>query len=274
MRLDSGKVTARRLKIEISYDGTAYHGWQVQPGLETVQGILQHVLATIEGAPVLVAGSGRTDAGVHALAQTAAFTLNNPIPPANLQPAMNRLLPPGIRILSVAETYADFDPRRHAVAKTYEYRIVRSRVCTPFERLYVYHHPFPLDEAEMIRLAPVFAGTHDFSAFAAADVRDALGRSKVRTIFSSHLERTGDRLIYRVRGSGFLKHMVRNLVGTLIEVGKGNASEAALRAMLAPGYPGKAVLRAPASGLFLVNVEYGTRGPEAATTPAPPTADA
>lgn len=283
MRLDPGKVTLRRLKICVAYDGSAYHGWQVQPGQETVQGVLQRVLAGLEGAPVLVAGSGRTDAGVHALGQVAAFTITNPIPPANLEQAMNRLLPGDIRVLTAAETTLEFDPRRHAIAKTYEYRMVRSPILSPFDRLYTHHHPYPLDEAAMIRLAPLFAGRHDFSAFAAADVRDALGYSKVRTIFSSTLERCADRLIYRVRGSGFLKHMVRNLVGTLIEAGKGNLDEARIRAMLEAGYPGKAGLRAPASGLYLVNVEYDdaaekaptcTCGSAAAKTPAPATEDA
>ncbi len=260
MRLDRGKVTARRLKVQISYDGTAFHGWQVQPGQETVQSALQRILREIEGAPVLVAGSGRTDAGVHALAQVCAFTLHNRIPAENLRQAMNQLLPPDIRILSAEETFPDFDPRRDAIAKTYEYRIVRSPICSPFERCYVHHHPFRLDETEMIRLAPLFEGEHDFSAFAAKDIRrDARGYSKVRTIFSSVFNSDGDRLIYRVRGSGFLKHMVRNMAGTLIDVGKGNVSETRLRAMLEPGYPGKAGLCMPASGLFLVSVEYGTR---------------
>ena len=256
MRLDPGKVTLRRLKVQISYDGAAYHGWQVQPGQETIQGTLQRILGEIERAPVLVAGSGRTDAGVHALAQVAAFTLTNRIPVENLRQAMNQLLPRDIRVLSIEETYPEFDPRRHAVAKTYEYRIVRSPLCSPFERRYVHHHPYPLDESAMIRLAPVLEGRHDFSAFAAADVRDGFGYSKVRTIFSSVVEQVGERLIYRVRGSGFLKHMVRNIVGTLIDVGKGNIDEARLRAMVEPGFPGKATLRMPASGLFLVSVEY------------------
>lgn len=260
MRLDPGKVTLRRLKICVAYDGAAYHGWQVQPGQETIQGVLQRVLSGLEGAPVLVAGSGRTDAGVHALGQIAAFTIANPIPAANLEQAMNRLLPADIRVLAAEETQLDFDPRRHAVAKTYEYRIVRSPILSPFDRLYTHHHPFPLDEDAMTHLAPLFAGTHDFSAFAAADVKDALGYSKVRTIFSSELERRSGQLIYRVRGSGFLKHMVRNLVGTLIEVGKGNLDEKGLHAMLQPGFAGKAPLRAPASGLFLVSVEYGGHG--------------
>lgn len=263
MRLDSGKVTARRLKFSVAYDGTAYHGWQVQPGQKTIQGVLQRVLSEIEGAGVLVAGSGRTDAGVHAEGQVAAVTLRNPIPAPNLRQAMNRLLPRDIRVVTVEEAAADFDPRRHALAKTYEYRIARNPICLPFERLYVHHHPYPLDEATMARLAPVLAGTHDFSAFAAVDDRDALGLSKVRTIFSSALWREGGRLIYRVRGSGFLKHMVRNIVGTLLEAGKGNVSEAQLRAMLERGYPGKSPLRAPASGLFLLSVEY----PETAQTP-------
>ncbi|MCC6539382.1 MAG: tRNA pseudouridine(38-40) synthase TruA [Bryobacterales bacterium] len=279
MRLDTGKVTARRLKFSVAYDGTAYHGWQVQPGLETIQGVLQRVLGEIEGAAVLVAGSGRTDAGVHAEGQVAAATLNNPIPAPNLGRAMNRLLPRDIRVLTVEEAAPDFDPRRHAIAKTYEYRIARDPICWPCERLYVFHHPYPLDEAAMARLAPLLAGTHDFSAFAAVDDRDALGLSKVRTIFSSQLWREAGRLIYRVRGSGFLKHMVRNIVGTLLEAGKGNVDEAQLRAMLEPGYPRKAPLRAPASGLFLLSVEYPaaaaqTPGLAAGGTQSTTTADA
>jgi tRNA pseudouridine38-40 synthase len=246
----------RRLKITVSYDGTAYHGWQVQPGLPTIQAALEAVLGEIEGAPVKVQGSGRTDAGVHALGQVAAFDLHNPIPPENLVKAMNRLLPRDIRIQDAAETRPDFHPRHEAVAKTYEYRILRAPICPPFERFYVHHHPYPLDEESMIACAPVFTGEHDFSAFAAADETDALGRSKVRTIFSSCMERSGDRLVYGVRGSGFLKHMVRNIVGVLLEVGKGNLTRADLEARLVPGCgipPGPS---APARGLFLIGVEY------------------
>src|SRR5262249_13856022 len=153
------------------------------------------------------------------LAQVAAFSLENPIPAPNLQRAMNRLLPKSIRILEAAETHPAFHPRYDSIAKTYEYRIFRAEVCPPFERLYLHHHPYPLDEARLIAAAPLFEGEHDFTAFAAADERDQLGRSKVRRIFSSRAERCADRLIYRVRGSGFLKHMVRNLMGTLVELG-------------------------------------------------------
>ena len=131
----------RRIKIQISYDGTDYHGWQVQPGLATIQGTLEQVFGEIEGRVVQVAGSGRTDAGVHAIAQVAALTIENPIPLENLRRAANRLLPPDIRVTRVEEASLDFHPRFQAKAKTYEYRILRGEICTPFDRRYVYHHP-------------------------------------------------------------------------------------------------------------------------------------
>lgn len=245
----------RRIRITVAYDGTDFHGWQIQPDLPTVQGTLERVVSEIEGKPVLVAGSGRTDAGVHALAQVAAFSIANPIPPENLRRAMNRLLPPSVRVLEAAEVEESFHPRFHAVAKTYEYRMVRAESCPPWEWRYTHHHPYPLDVKRMAALAPVLAGEHDFTAFAASDESDALGRSKVRTVWSSEIEARGDRLYYRVRGSGFLKHMVRNMVGTLLEAGKGNLGEAELRALLEPG-SAKAGPTVPAKGLFLVGVEY------------------
>jgi len=256
--------------VTLAYDGTEYHGWQVQPGLATIQGVLEGVLGQIEGAPVHVTGSGRTDAGVHALAQTAAFDLANPIPVDNLRRAVNRLLPHGIRVLAAAEAAPDFHPRHHAVSKTYEYRIFRGEVCLPFERRYVHHYPYPLDTPRMRDVAALFEGAHDFSAFASSDERDALGHSKVRTVFSSVIEEAGERLIYRVRGSGFLKHMVRNIVGTLIEAGKGNAGETAIREFLQPGCTRKAGPRASASGLFLVSVAYAVgEANEANAAPGP-----
>jgi len=246
----------RRIKIQISYDGTDYHGWQVQPGLPTIQGILEQVFGEIEGQAVQVAGSGRTDAGVHALAQVAALTMENPIPLENLRRAVNRLLPPDIRVTHVGEAPMDFHPRFQAKAKTYEYRIFRGEICAPFERRYVYHHPYPLAVDEMRRLATLIEGEHDFTAFAAADDRDALGASKVRTIFCSKLTEEGERLTYRVTGSGFLKHMVRNLTGVLLEVGKGNVDRAALLDRLEPGCVIPAGPTVPARGLFLISVDY------------------
>jgi tRNA pseudouridine38-40 synthase len=246
----------RRIKILVSYDGTDYHGWQVQPGLPTIQGALEQVISEIEGRSVQVSGSGRTDAGVHALAQVAAFSIENPIPVDNLRRAVNRLLPRDIRVLSVEEAALDFHPRFQAKRKTYEYRIFRGEICSPFERRCVCHHPYPLAIEEMIALAPLLEGEHDFKAFAASDERDELELSKVRTIFCSRLTLDGERLIYRVTGSGFLKHMVRNIVGVLLEVGKGNVDRAGLLARLEPGCeipPGPTV---PARGLFLMSVEY------------------
>jgi tRNA pseudouridine38-40 synthase len=247
---------ARRIKITLSYDGTGFHGWQVQPDLATIQGALEAVISEIDAKHVDVAGSGRTDAGVHALAQTAAFTIDNPIPLHNLRKAMNRMLPAAIRVVAVEEVAAEFHPRFDARAKTYEYRIWRAEVCPPFERRYVHHFPYPMDVERFVRAAGVFAGEHDFTAFAASGEKDALGASKVRTVFDSRAWLDGDRLFYRVRGSGFLKHMVRNLVGTLIEAGKGNLDEARIRALLTPGVETKGGPTAPARGLFLLNVEY------------------
>jgi tRNA pseudouridine38-40 synthase len=239
---------SRRIRITVAYDGTDFHGWQLQPGLPTIQGTVEEIVSGIEGVPVRVEASGRTDAGVHALAQVAAFTLENPIPPDNLRRAMNRLLPASVRVLHVEEACANFHPRFDAVAKTYRYTIFRDEVCPPIEWRYVYHHPYPLNETAMMEAARIFEGEHDFSVFAAADQRDGEAGSKVRTIFSSVLERQGNKLIYTVRGSGFLKHMVRNIVGTLLEIGRGNIDGRAL--------PSKCGRRAPAKGLTMVSVEY------------------
>jgi len=246
----------RRIKIVVSYDGTDYHGWQVQPGLPTIQGTLENVIGEIEGRPVQVAGSGRTDAGVHAVAQVAAMSIENPIPVDNLRRAMNRLLPFDIRVASVEEAAPDFHPRFQAKAKTYEYRIFRGEVCSPFERRYVYHHPYPLNVEALTDAAGLLDGEHDFTAFAAADERDVLGASHVRTIFCSRLTVEGERMVYRVSGSGFLKHMVRNIVGVLLEVGKGNINRAGLLARLQPGCAIPPGPTAPARGLFLISVDY------------------
>jgi tRNA pseudouridine38-40 synthase len=246
----------RRLRFNVAYDGTSFHGWQVQPGLPTIQAILEHIIGQMEGEPVHVSASGRTDAGVHALAQVAAVSLTNPIPADNFRRAVNRLLPPDIRISHVAEAPADFHPRFDARRKTYEYRIFRDEICTPFDYRYVYHHQFPLDESAMIEAAPMLEGEHDFTSFAASDERDAHGVSKVRTISRSTFTRTGHLLVYRVTGSGFLKHMVRNLVGTLLELGKHNLQAADLLARLEPGSSIRPGPTAPARGLFLISVEY------------------
>ena len=246
----------RRLRFQVAYDGTEFNGWQIQPGLPTVQGVLEEVISSIEGRHVDVVGSGRTDAGVHALGQVAAISLANPIPADNFRRAVNRLLPKAIRISSVTQVHPEFHPRFDAKRKLYRYRIFREEVCPPFERHYVTHHPYPLNETAMREAAPLLEGEHDFTAFAASDPSDAAGRSRVRRIFSSGLKRESAMLIYEVSGSGFLKHMVRNIVGVLLEVGKGNLGRNDVVLRLQSPQAFRAGPSAPPSGLFLVSVDY------------------
>lgn len=246
----------RRLRFDVAYDGTDFHGWQVQPGLPTVQGTLEEVIGALEGGPVQVAGSGRTDAGVHAYGQVAAVTLRNPIPTENFRWAVNRRLPRSIRVANVLEVQEQFHPRFDAVSKLYEYRIYREEICPPFDRNFLYHHPFPLNEDRMAQAADVLCGEHDFTAFAATDESDRADRSKVRRVFESSLARQGSLLIYRVRGSGFLKHMVRNMVGVLLQVGRGTLHEQDVRRRLEPQCGVAPGPTAPPNGLFLVSVAY------------------
>jgi tRNA pseudouridine38-40 synthase len=259
-------------KLTLAYDGTEFHGWQVQPGQVTVQGELQKALGRITGEAPLPQGSGRTDAGVHALGQVASFSLQAPIPPDNLMRALNRSLPPSIRVLEAGTVPSTFHARHSAVAKTYEYRIFRSRICPPFIARYVHHCIWPLDLGELDRAAKALEGEHDFFSFAATDPdmagRDqeydaerkleALPASAIRTIFSSAWEqRSNELLVYRVRGSGFLHHMVRNLVGTMLEVGRGMLRSDDIARILAAKNRSAAGPTAPARGLFLHSVEYG-----------------
>jgi tRNA pseudouridine38-40 synthase len=244
----------RTLKTTLAYDGTDYHGWQVQPGRPTIQAALEAALEELEGVPVKVHGAGRTDAGVHALGQVASFCLGNPIPVHNLRKALNRLLPEAIRVLEVEEAEAGFHARHSATAKRYEYRIWRAEICPVTLSRYVYPHPFPLDEARMSDAAARFAGTRDFRSLAASD---GGGGSTVKTIFASELKREGVLLVYRVRGSGFLYNMVRNIVGTLLDAGRGHTEPAEIEHILNSRQRSTAGPTAPARGLFLVEVEYG-----------------
>ncbi|MBI1354697.1 MAG: tRNA pseudouridine(38-40) synthase TruA [Acidobacteria bacterium] len=244
----------RNLKITVSYEGTDFCGWQVQPDQRTIQGEIEAALEAVEERPVKVHGSGRTDAGVHALGQVASFHLANRIPCENLQLALNHRLPPAIRVLRVEEVSEGFHARYSATAKTYEYRIWRGQVCPPFIRRYVWRLPYPLDEAAMVAAAPLFEGERDFRSLATGD--GAGLESTVRTIYSSRLEREGEQLTYRVRGSGFLYNMVRNIVGTLLEVGRGNLRPADIERILAGRSRALAGPTAPSVGLFLVSVEY------------------
>jgi tRNA pseudouridine38-40 synthase len=266
-------------KIILTYDGTPYSGWQVQPNLPTVQGTLAETIHRITGETVLPQGSGRTDAGVHALAQVATFSLTAPIPAANLHRALNHALPASIRVLSVEVVPDNFHARHSALRKTYEYRILPcghdDRICSPMLAPYVWPCRFPLDLAILQQAAQHILGTHDFTSFAANDPDQATRNEHradadslsslypllptpcfTRTIFHSTWRQQEDLLIYRITGSGFLHHMVRNLVGTMLEVGRGQMALDDLPRILAARSRPLAGPTAPARGLFLHSVEY------------------
>lgn len=258
-------------KITLSYDGTAFHGWQVQPGLATVQGTLAMVLEKLTGERVLPQGSGRTDAGVHALAQVASFALEAPLGAENLFRALNRSLPQSVRVLSVEEVDEGFHARHSAVRKSYEYRIFErrlnaadeERVCSPFVTPYVWSCRWAVDAERMEKAAGMVRGTHDFTSFGASDPdltqreEGGVGPNPVKTMYASTVVREEGLLRYRVTGSGFLHHMVRNLVGTLVEVGRGSMEVEEMQRILAARDRTAAGPTAPAQGLFLMLVEYG-----------------
>lgn len=289
--LASGRQTLNRQnwKVTLAYDGTDFHGWQVQPGKPTIQGELHAALGRITGETPLPQGSGRTDAGVHALAQVASFALNVPIPPANLRRALNRTLPPSIRVNEAGTVPATFHARHSAISKTYEYRIFREEICPPFLARFVFPCLWPLDFAALEGSARLFLGEHDFQSFAATDPdlaartaeesecsRSESGAlecrlagkvspgSTVRTIFASAWERhaavdgelRGELWTYRVRGNGFLHHMVRNLVGTMLDAARGNLAVNQIPEILSARSRSAAGPTAPARGLFLHSVEY------------------
>src|SRR5271157_2109497 len=223
----------RNLRLILSYDGAEFAGWQVQPGRTTVQGALASAIGRLSGENVLPQGSGRTDAGVHALAQVASFRTASAIPAENWMRALNDILPASIRVLEAAEAAPEFHPRKSARAKTYRYRIYRGAICPPFLARYVYHDLYPINEEALMRSSEHVVGKHDFTSFAASDPDrgariaesreegEEQGISNIRTIHSSQWVRTDEELTYTVRGDGFLHHMVRNLVGTFLQVGKG-----------------------------------------------------
>jgi tRNA pseudouridine38-40 synthase len=258
-RLQKLKDRMRNLKLTLSYDGSDFAGWQVQPDAATVQGTLASAIGRVTGEKVLPRGSGRTDAGVHALAQVVTFVTESSVPTANFVKALNDILPASVRIVEVEEVAADFHARKSARAKTYRYRIYRAAICPPFLARYVWHYPFPLDEQAMMQAAGLVEGEHDFTSFAAVDPErgsEGIPVSNVRRIFSSSWDREGDEFIYTVKGSGFLHHMVRNLVGTFILVGKETLQINDVTRILEACNRSTAGATAPASGLYLVNVEY------------------
>jgi len=272
-------ATGRRtFKVTLSYDGTDFAGFQRQSNARSVQQVLEEALAPIEGSAVVVHGAGRTDSGVHALGQAASFRLTNQISTADLKQALNATFnatgSSDLRVLSVEEAPEDFNARFAARGKIYRYRIVNAELISPFERRFAWHVPRPLNLDAIRDASKALIGEHDFAAFQAAggDVK-----TSVRTVTCSEWAEqaldpptgkppsTGagqDRmLIYEIAGNGFLKYMVRSIVGTLIEIGYGRREPDSVQALLKSGERTKIGQTAPAHGLYLVRVDYDAAGP-------------
>lgn len=248
-------MTGRRYKATIAYDGTAYSGWQFQENALGIQQVVEEALAYLEGGPVRVFGSSRTDAGVHAKGFVGHFNLTKPIPPANLVRAMNSRLPDAVRILKAAYAPESFDARLSAKGKEYRYQLYQAAIMPPHLAPYWTFCHRPLDVAAMRRAASYFVGRHDFVSFAANPNREL--DTTVRNIFSFEVKKSGPRYTFIVRGDGFLYKQVRSMVGFLLSVGKGNERPEAVRELLEAKAPRTArVETAPPRGLFLWKVFY------------------
>ncbi len=242
----------RTLKLKLEYDGTAFSGWQAQPGRRTVQGVLAEACARILRHEVRVVGAGRTDAGVHARGQVASLRTESALAPERVLRGLNAILPEDVAVLSVEEAPPDFDARFSARAKWYRYRIHNSPVPSPLERMFSHHVRFELDLDRMRAAARPLVGTHDFRGFA----READERPTVRTLFSVDVNRRATIIEIDVRGDGFLYNMVRAIAGTLIEVGRGKKAIDACEAVLSTGERAVAGPTVPPQGLFLMEVIY------------------
>jgi tRNA pseudouridine38-40 synthase len=278
----------RNFKLTISYDGSEFFGWQMQPGQATVQGVLVGVASKLTQENVQVHGSGRTDAGVHALGQVAHFkTASTSLDAGGFQRAFNALLPASVRVVNVEEVGPKFHSRHDALAKTYQYRIYRGKILSPFERKYVMHDPYALDIAAMAEAARYFEGTFDFTSLAASTGSEELDKDRIttRAVYSSRFfARTGnlfgrdgflsgvtadvigpaedflkmepEELVYVVRGKSFLRYMVRKMVGTLMDVGRGKLRAGDIPDLIAAKDRSRSGATAPPQGLYLVSVEY------------------
>jgi tRNA pseudouridine38-40 synthase len=301
------------IRLTLAYDGTDFHGWQVQPALPSIQGELARALQYVTGEDILPQASGRTDAGVHALAQVVSFPLHTPIPIENLQRALNRSLPPSIRVLAAQVVQKNFHARYSALAKSYEYRIFNrfqhanafaESICPPMLARYTWNCPWRLDFSKLQLAAAHILGEHDFTSFTAVDPEkrtasnpdtdavipteaqpsggtcftesaeeseaNSAPTGNIRTILSSAWtaetsiaaggpptpDAAPPLFIYRVKGTGFLHHMVRNLVGSFVDAACGRITPADIPAILAAKSRSAAGPTAPANGLFLVSVDY------------------
>jgi tRNA pseudouridine38-40 synthase len=244
----------RNIKLTIAYDGTAYHGWQIQENARTIQGVLQEKIGIITGERISLTASGRTDAGVHALGQVANFRTESGLPLDALKRGVNSLTPDDMVIQHIEEVGDDFHARYSARSKLYEYRILNSPVPSPIERNFSWHISQNLNLGRMREAAGTLLGAHDFSSFRAAK-SDNL--NPVRTLTTLEIEKKDDHMIaIRMRSDGFLRQMVRNIVGSLVDVGRGRLTPDDLEAILDVRDRTKAGMAAPPHGLFLMKVEY------------------
>jgi tRNA pseudouridine38-40 synthase len=245
-----------QLRFTVEYEGTRYLGWQLQPGGPTVQGELERALAIVLRAPAQVRGAGRTDAGVHAAGQVASVPVSRvPGDLDRLRRSVNALLPDDVAVRDVALADDAFDPRRHARSRVYEYRILNAPAPSPFWRRWAWHVRMPLDAGAMDAAARLLEGEHDFAAFRGADAKET-PRTTVRRVLESGVRLAPPVLVYRVEATAFLKHMVRNVVGTLVEVGCGTRPPEAVAQVLAGRDRTRAGATAPPHGLMLVDVRY------------------
>ena len=237
----------------LAYDGTAYHGWQFQPSLPTVQGALLAAARRCLGEDVRITGASRTDAGVHALGQVVSLTTAGTLAPVAVQAALNALLPPDVRVLEVVEARESFDARRAAAGKRYAYLVDNAPVAAPLLRRFAWHLPVALDVPAMRRGLAALRGRHDFSAFCAAAGRDAEPTCRVA---ATHVMRRKSRIVVLLSADRFLHHMVRNIVGSVVEIGRGRREPSWLAEVLASRDRTQAGATAPAHGLVLVRVVY------------------
>ncbi len=251
----SGEAVARpggrRIAVVLEYDGTAYRGSQYQENGPSIQAELESAIEKLTGEPARAAFAGRTDAGVHALGQVAAFDTQSKLAPAEFVSGLNHFLPQDIAVRDAREVAAEFDPRRHATSRVYRYRIDNRPVRSPLERDRAWHVPRPLDVAAMQRAALRLEGAHDFAAFAGP-----YDGPTARTLRRCEVRRHCGRVVVEMEAQAFLPHQVRRTVGPLVEVGLGRMTEDALAALLEQARPSSAGPAAPACGLYLVRIAY------------------
>jgi tRNA pseudouridine38-40 synthase len=250
----------RYFKLTIAYDGTDFHGWQIQSSKPTVQGEIVGVLRQLTQENIVLHGTGRTDAGVHALGQVGSFRTQSGLSAADFHRALNALLPPSIRIVNAEEVGPNFSARFSARGKVYRYRLYRGRVVPPMIWRYVLHYPYPLNEDAMIDATARFVGIHDFTSFAASTGSEEDDKERVmeREIFAAELVRSPDNeeLVFTVHGRSFLRYMVRKMVGTLLDVGRGKLTPEDIDRLYELRDRSKSGPTVPAHGLCMVSAEH------------------